>query len=106
MAVLTVYARSVAPTLVAAGATGDTFPNDGATELLIYNTGPAAVDVTFTAVRRCKHGFLDHQVETVESGMLYRAGPFAAERFNSDQGSVSVTYEDETTLTVAAQKQR
>lgn len=105
MAELTVYARTAAPTLVAAGGSGDTFRNDGATELIIINAGPGDIDVTAVAVGRCSHGFLDDEVITVPAGVLWRAGPFSASRFNAN-GLVSITYEDETLITIAAQKQR
>lgn len=106
MAALTVYARSADPTFVDAGAAGDTFVNDGATELLIMHQGVSAVTVTFAATKRCKHGFLDDEEHTVQPSELYRAGPFAASRFNDSQGRVAVSYSDETVLQVAAQRQR
>lgn len=106
MAVLTVHDRQVDPTFQAAAPGGDSFANDGATELLIMNTGPTARIVTATAVRKCSHGFLDHWQKTVDAGELMRFGPFRAGQFNSSTGVVSVTYDDATDLMVAAQRQQ
>lgn len=105
MAVLPVHDRQVDPTFQAAAPGGDSFANDGATELLISNTGPTARTVTAIAVRKCSHGFLDHWEIEVDAGELMRFGPFRSDRFNSSTGVVSVTYDDATDLTVAAQRQ-
>lgn len=106
MAELTVYARTASPTLVDASAGGDTFRNDGHTELLIVNAGPSEVDVTIVAASRCSHGFLDDEVITVPAGQFWRPGPFSSSRFNDPTQMVSITYEDETVITIAAQRQR
>ena len=106
MAVLTVYARSADPVFVAAGALGDTFFNNGDTEIIIVNSGIADVDVTIAATNPCIHGFTDDWVVTCDGQELTRIGPFEAKRFNDSQNIVTVTYEDETTLTIAAQRLR
>lgn len=106
MAALTLYARAADPAFVAADALGDTFTNNGDTELLVINGGVGDVDVTFTATRPCSHGFLDDWVVTCSGQELTRIGPFSAQRFNDAQGRVAVSYDDETNLTVAAQRLR
>lgn len=106
MAALTVYARASDPVLVAADALGDTFVNNGDTELLVVNAGVAAVNVTFTATRPCNHGFVDDWVVSCAGQELTRIGPFDATRFNDGQNRVAVSYADETNLTVAAQRLR
>ena len=106
MAALTVYARASDPVLVSADALGDTFLNNGDTEILIVNAGVSAVDVTFSATHQCSHGFTDDWVVSCDGQELTRIGPFEARRFNTAQGLVAVTYADETNLTVAAQRLR
>ncbi len=106
MAALTVQERQVDPVFQAADAAGDTFQNDGSTELLIYNTGIADVVATAVARRACSQGFLDSWQKTVAGGVVMRFGPFAPNRFNDDSGVVTVSYADETDLLVAAQRQR
>lgn len=107
MAILTVFARQVDPDpFQAADAGGDSFRNDGETELLILNAGVTPVVVTAVAQRRCNHGFLDDWEFTVAGQELQRFGPFEAARFNDSNGRVTVTYADESDLTVAAQRQR
>lgn len=106
MAVLTVYARTADPVFVAAGGSGDTFVNNGDTELIIVNAGIADVDVTIAATNPCRQGFTDDWVVTCEGQELTRIGPFDATRFNSSLGVATVTYDDETNLTIAAQRLR
>ena len=106
MAVLTVQDRQVDPTFQAAAGGGDSFKNDGATELLLFNAGFAAITVTAVAVRKCSHGFLDHWQKVVDPGELMRFGPFRSSQFNSATGIASFTYSDVTGLQVAAQRQQ
>lgn len=106
MAELPVHDREVDPVFQPAAAAGDTFKNDGATELLIINNGIVDVVVTASAQRECSHGFLDDWQKTVSAGELQRFGPFAADRFNDSTGAVSVSYADETDLQVSAQRQK
>lgn len=109
MAVLPVFARNVDPTFQAADVAGDQFTNDGATELLVMNTGISSVAVLVSAARVCNHGFLDHLVETVEGGETFRLGPFKSSRFNNASGVVSVTYQvgaDLSDISVAVQRQQ
>ncbi len=106
MATLTVQARQTDPTEDPADAGGDEFANDGATELLVINTGLAQVTVTATAQRRCSHGFLDNWSLIAEPDALLRFGPFEPSRFNDANGRVQISYSSTANVTVAAQRQR
>ena len=106
MGTINVQDRNVDPSFVAAGVSGDDFKNDGSTELLIMNQGPSVMTVIALAARKCSHGVLDHWTEQVESGELFRFGPFLPSRFNSDTGSASFFYTETEGVTVAAQRQK
>lgn len=106
MAVLEVYARQVDPVFTSAGAGGDTFRNDGATELLVYNPGILSITVTAAAQRRCSHGFMDDWEVTVEAGQVFPFGPFPASRFNDSSGLVSISYSSVAGITVSAKRQQ
>lgn len=106
MALLTVHERQVDPTFQAADVAGDTFQNDGFTEILVQNPGPTPITVTAVAARKCSHGFLDDWVKTVDAGEMLRFGPFLSSRFNSPTGIASVSYSDVAGISVAAQRQR
>lgn len=106
MANLTIYERASDPVFVAADVAGDTFVNNGNTELKIINDTPQAVDVTLTTQRPCNHGFTVDQVESAPGQTLFYLGPFGADRFNDAQGLVHVSYSDASALRVAVQKLR
>lgn len=106
MAVLLVHDRQVDPTFQAASGGGDSFANDGTTELLIYNAGLVAITVTAVAARRCSHGFLDNWAKTVQPGTVMRFGPFLASQFNNASGFAAFTYSAVTDVSVAAQRQK
>lgn len=106
MAVLAVSDRQVDPTFQAADVAGDSFVNDGSTELLVLNPGPSSITVTAVGTRRCSHGFLDNWVKTVDAGELLRFGPFESSWFNTPAGVMSVSYSSATGISVSAQRQR
>lgn len=106
MALLTVHARQVDPTFQGADVAGDTFANDGATEVLIVNPGPTAITVIALAARKCSHGFLDNWIKSVPAGQMLRFGPFLPSQFNSPTGIASISYSNVTGISVAAQRQR
>lgn len=106
MALLTVHDRQVDPTFQAADVAGDTFVNDGSTELLVINPGPSAITITAAGARKCSHGFVDNLVKTIEAGELLRWGPFLPSWFNSPAGVMSVSYSAVAGISVAAQRQR
>lgn len=106
MALLTVHERQVDPTFQAADVAGDTFPNDGSTELLIVNPGPTPITVVAIGARKCSHGFLDNWIKTVEAGEMLRFGPFLPSWFNSPTGIMTVFCSSVAGISVAAQRQR
>ena len=106
MALLTVQPRAGALTMQDCDAGGDTFSNDGRTEVFLENRGGADRTVTVVAARDCSHGFRDHQVETVPGGAVIALGPFRANRFNDSEGLVSLTYDATTDLLVGAKRQQ
>jgi hypothetical protein len=105
MAKLTVQKQSLDglnPTLAAADAAGDTFPNDGKTYFEVKNGSAGAVTITANSVQACNFGF-DHDVAvSIAAGGAVRLGPFPTNRFNDTNGEVSVTYSAATSVTVAA----
>ena len=106
MALLTVHARNEDIAFQPASAGGDEFPNDGDTEVIVFNRGLADVDVTFATQRPCNHGFVDDKVETAGSAEYTPMGPFEASRFNTSTGRVQFTYADATNLLVGVRKLR
>lgn len=90
------------PTFTAAGAAGDAFQNDGEVYLHVKNGSAAPVTVTATATRNCSHGFPHNAVVSVAASGEAQIGPFPVDRFNNNNGKVSVTYSAVTTVTVAA----
>lgn len=106
MAALTVYARTADPVFVAASGGGDTFINNGDTEVLVVNSNVAAITLTIECTAPCIFGFTDDQVVSCGGQELTRIGPFEAKRFNSALGVASLTYSSATNVTVAAQRLR
>jgi hypothetical protein len=87
---------------VAAGATGDTVPNNGRTYIEIEDTGTTAPTVTVASQVDCDQGFThDVSVAVPESGTKL-IGPFPPNRFNNDDQQIEVTYSSETDVTIRA----
>lgn len=105
MALLTVQPRDGELTFDACDSGGDTFSNDGKTEVFLDNRGGGDRTVTFVAARRCSHGFLDDLVVIVTGGTLFPVGPFAANRFNDADGIASITYDAATDLHIGVKRQ-
>ena len=106
MAALTVQditlTTSLTPTYASAAGGGDTFVNNGRTFLHILNGSGSPITATVDSLVACNQG-TDHDVAiTIPAGSEEMCGPFPAARFNSATGSVSVTYSDVTSLTIAA----
>lgn len=106
MATLIVYERDVDPVFVAASGGGDSFTNNGDTQLLVMNAGVSSITVTIAAARNCDHGFLDDEVVTIGAGELDWSGPFPHARFGDSQRVVNVTYSATTGVSVSVQKLR
>jgi hypothetical protein len=110
MAVLTVTQVTLAGTLlgaVAAGAGGDSFPNDGYTFFYVKNASGASINVTFDAPGALPpdqaNAFDPDVLKPVAAGAERCFGPFTDKaRFNDANGRVNVTYSAVTTVTVAA----
>lgn len=105
MAQLTVQETTldgVTVTYAAAGASGDTFSNDGDTRLRVKNGSASAVTVTISSLQQCNQGFTHDVTVSVAAGAEEEIGPFAPVRFNDGQGNVSVSYSAVTSVTVAA----
>jgi len=88
MAALTVNQVTTAgintPALVAAGAGGDTFVNNGRTAILVKNTNVATRRVVVDAKRACEYG-VDHDTSTVVPATTgdMQIGPFPADRYGN-----------------------
>lgn len=104
LAVQRVTAAGLAPSYVAASATGDSFPNDGRTVLLVKNGDTVAHTVTIISAKTCNQGFQHNLTVSVAAGATMMIGPFPVERFNNEQGQVQVNYDAVTSVTVAAVK--
>lgn len=104
MALLVVYARQDDPVFVAASVSGDTFQNDGETELLITNPGPSSTTIIAVATRKCGHGFLDNWIEVIPPGSLFRFGPFLPSRFNDPNNILTIGFTSVVGVSLAAQR--
>lgn len=88
---------------VAASAGGDTFRNSGKVGFWAKNTSGSPRVLTFDAPKNCNHGFAHDQVITVADGFEgFVKIDFDSTRFQDSTGLVTVTYNDETGLDVAA----
>jgi len=107
MALLTVQqvtATGTVITFVSAAAGGDTFSNDGKTELEVVNGGASTITLTIVAQNACNQGTLHDGGGTIGAGVTKRFGPFDRQRFNDSSGLVHATYSAVTSVTVAATK--
>lgn len=107
MAVLTVQDAAVtglAEALVAAGAGGDSFDNNGLCLLEVVNGGVGSINVTIDDVQTPSpsgaSAFNPDVVVAVPNGTTRLIGPFPPFRFNDALGRVNVTYSGVTTVTV------
>lgn len=84
----------------AATAAGDTFTNNGRTFIVVEDTGTTAPVVTVNSLNNCNQG-VDHNLEiTVQAGEIRYIGPFSPARFNNSAGKVTVTYDNDTDVTI------
>jgi hypothetical protein len=88
------------PSFSAAGASGDTFTNDGNCWLHIKNGGASPVTVTITARTPCNHGTLHNLAITVPAGEERISPRLEQSRFNDSNGKVSISYSATTSVTV------
>lgn len=98
-----VDAAGASITTQAAAASGDTFNNaDERVQFYVVNTSGVTRTITISAVGECSHGFVHDTVQAVLNNETWTFGPFDRGRFNDSQGIVSVTYDNEAGLAVAA----
>jgi hypothetical protein len=107
MAVLTVQDAAVtglAETLVAAGAGGDSFDNNGLCLLEVVNGGGAPITVTIddpgSASPVGAMQFNPDVSVSVTNGQTRIIGPFPPFRFNDANGRVAISYSAVTSVTV------
>lgn len=107
MAELTVQSASIRTTLtpsyVACASGGDTFANNGRTLLHFKNANVGASrTVTISSQSSCNQGGTHDITVTVPADSEEMTGFFPPHRFNDSSNDVSMTYDDESDLTVAA----
>ena len=88
-------------TYAAANAAGDTFVNDGRTMLHVVTTSTGCT-VTIDSLVASDFGDDADIAVVLATGEEAFIGPFRTDRFNSAAGLVTVTYSDDTGVTVAA----
>lgn len=106
MAELTVQAitqgTSLTPSFAAAGASGDTFANNGKVFIYAKNVDAGASrTITIDSLVNCNQGSDHNATITIPLSSEEMAGPYSRERFNDTTGKVSMTYDDESDLTIA-----
>lgn len=105
MAVLTVtqITRSgVLESLTAASSTGDSFPNDGNTFLVVKNGGASAITVTIATPAKVWGIDIAELSISVGAGATMFIGPFPEPVFNDANGRVNVSYSAVTSVSVGA----
>lgn len=79
----------------------DYFVNDGRIFIYLFAGATQAI-ATVDSVKPCDQG-VDHNVVVTVPATEYRMiGPFPTDRFNDANGKVKITYDNVTTITVAA----
>jgi hypothetical protein len=105
MAVLSIQRTSLTglnPAFAAASGGGDSMPNTG-NEVLEVKCGGTGCTITFTAQKPCNHGVLHNAVIVVPANETREIGPFIdTNRWNDASGRLQWTYNQVTTVTVAA----
>lgn len=106
IAIQTIISDGIVPSAAAAASGGDAFLNDGNTHFEIINGGGSACVATFASQVSPPHPgeAVADKVVTVGAGVTKRIGPFSQAAFNDANGKVQVTYDQVTTVTVAALK--
>lgn len=89
------------PSFTAASVGGDTFLNDGKVLAHVQNGSAASITVTAVARKKCSHGFLHDEMPVVPAGATRIIGPFPPERFNDQNGKVTLNYSAAASVQVA-----
>lgn len=103
LSVQKITSAGVVASLAAAGATGDTFANNGIEYIEVKNAhASTARTVTINAQRACDYGG-DHDITvSVAASTTKKIGPFSVKWFNNADGKVEVTYSSNADLTIGA----
>lgn len=109
--VVTVGLTGAEPVFADAAEAGDSFANDGKVFLYVKNGHAGAIKVTVDSVKECDQGH-DHDLEITvpqfddtlgsEDTGERMIGPFQPSRFNDEDNLVQVTYDEHTSVEVAA----
>jgi len=108
LSIQTITEAGLAPSLGAAGGSGDVFPNTGREFLMVENGGGSSVTVTIeaqvTTARAPGMGTVTKGDAggAVAAGETKLFGPFPPRAFNNADRRVEVTYSGTTDVTVAA----
>lgn len=93
---------------VAAGAAGDTFPNNGKVVLYFKNVNVGSRTITVDAPNACSFGVIDaahDAVMTLAQDEEKMMGPFPTRQFNiGTTGVAAISYSTEVDVTVRAQR--
>lgn len=86
----------------AATAAGDTVLNNGRTYIEVVDGATTSPTVTIASQVDCNQGYTHDVVVAIPSGETRLIGPFPPNRFNNANGQIEVTYDDDTSVTIAA----
>lgn len=86
--------------LESAAAGGDTFVNNGKSIFVIDNADASPHTVTFNTPGKIKGVDIDNPAVTIPAGETHFIGPFDTSIFNGATGTVAVTYDGVTSVTV------
>jgi hypothetical protein len=90
------------PTFAAADVAGDRFTNYGKTIFHVKNGDTVSKTVTINASKLCSHGYMHDETVSIPANDGIQIGPFKKDRFNTENSEVEVSYDDVTSVTVAA----
>lgn len=102
MALLTIQNSTfngVVPNFVAVSAS-DTFANDGNVIAQVKNSSASSINVVVTSAQICSQGFSHDVTVSVAAGATAIIGPFPPNRFNNENGLVTVTCSATTSVTI------
>ena len=105
LAVQVMSRSGIDPTYSAANADGHNFANNGRTFFQAFNGSGSDIECTFETPHEVDGNPIDDLVVDIAAGEDAIIGPFPPAVYNNDPGTtdtVKVTFEDVTTLTVAA----
>jgi len=86
---------------VSAAAGGDDFVNDGKKLVLINNDDADSLTLTITTTKTVDGEAVADKTITVPAGERHLIGPFPPNIYNDGDAKVALSYDDETSVTVA-----